>query len=121
MSDTMSDEALQHQVKDLRAMLTTIDAQLARNLSAPEGLEELKRAVDTLRTNVWAILAASRSKDYQVFIVRFRLRRAIDIARGILHDIESGATTSLHPEHSELQIILDRLRDEIGKLGRGSA
>lgn len=99
-------------------MLTTIDGQLARSSTAPEGLEDLKRAVDTLRTNVWAILAASRSKDYQVFILRFRLRRAIDISRGILRDIETGATTTLLPEHSELQIILDRLREEIGKLGR---
>ncbi len=114
----MSDKPLQQQVSDLRAMLTAIDAQLGKAATPPEGLEELKRAVDTLRTNVWAILSAARSRDYQVFLERFKLRRAIDITRGLLGDIESGASKQLLPEHSELQIILRRLNEEIGKLQR---
>ncbi|HXG45672.1 MAG TPA: hypothetical protein VNJ71_13050 [Gemmatimonadales bacterium] len=114
----MTDKPLQQQVTELRSMLTAIDAQLGKTATPPEGLEELKRAVDTLRTNVWAILSAARSKDYQVFIERFKLRRAIDITRGLLSDIESGVTRQVLPEHSELQIILRRLNEEIGKLQR---
>jgi hypothetical protein len=113
----MTDETLQQQVGQLRQMLNAIDSQLARTGSAPqEGLEDLKRAVDTLRTNVWAILSAARSKDYQVFIERFKLRRAIDITKGILADIDSGTSTHLLPEHSELQIMLKQLGEGIGRL-----
>ena len=57
-------------------------SQLNKVGDAPEGLEDLKAAVDSLRNNVWAILSASRTSNYHVNVERFRLRRAIEITKG---------------------------------------
>jgi hypothetical protein len=112
----MAEPVLTDQITALRSQLTAIDAQLARSASAPEGLEDLKAVVDNLRTSVWAILSASRASNYHVFIERFRLRRAIDILRTLVNEIEPGEGRMLHAEHSELQIIAQQLMERIGRL-----
>jgi hypothetical protein len=109
----MTESALNQQIAQLRAQLTTVDAQLARSGGNAEGLEDLKAAVDNLRTNVWAVLSASRSANYPGFITRFRLRRGIDILRQILADLEHEG--ALHPEHSEMQILMQQLHERIGR------
>lgn len=112
----MTDSDLTREIATLRGQLTTIDAQLVRNASAPEGLEDLKRAVDNLRTSVWAVLSASRSSNYTEFIARFRLRRGIDALKGIMAECETEGGRVVHPEHSELQITMDQLNERIGRL-----
>lgn len=112
----MTDTNLTKEIATLRGQLTTIDAQLVRNASAPEGLEDLKRAVDSLRTSVWAVLSASRTDNYQEFIARFRLRRGLDALKGILAECETEGGRVVHPEHSELQITMDQLNERIGRL-----
>jgi hypothetical protein len=116
----MADATLVQQVVQLRQQLTTVDAQLAKSGENAEGLEDLKAAVDNLRTSVWAVLSASRSSNYPGFITRFRLRRTIDILKQVLGDLDGGSGKALHPEHSEMQILLQQLNDRIGRL-RGQA
>jgi len=108
--------SLAEQIAELRRQLTTVDAQLAKSGEKAEGLEDLKAAVDNLRTSVWAVLSASRSSNYPGFITRFRLRRAIDILRQVMTDLESETGRTLHPEHSEMQILTQQLSDRIGRL-----
>ncbi len=115
----MTDTTLLQQIADLRRQLTTVDAQLARSGQNAEGLEDLKGAVDNLRTSVWAVLSASRSANYPAFITRFRLRRSIDGLKGILADLDSDAGKILHPEHSELQILMQQLNERVGRLRQG--
>ncbi|MFN8647505.1 MAG: hypothetical protein U0104_12125 [Gemmatimonadales bacterium] len=118
----MTQAGLEEQIAQLRAQLTTVDAQLARSVGTPEGLEDLKAAVDNVRTSVWAVLSASRSSNYPGFIARFRLRRGIDILRQIAGDLEAEGPKGLHPEHVEIQVILQQLNEKIGHLrGRGTA
>ncbi len=112
----MTDDALAQQVAALRSMLASIDSHLARAAMAPEGLEDIKGAIDNLRTNVWGILSAGRSTNYKAFVERFRLRRAIDILRTILTEIESGEAATLHPEHAELQMLAQHLAELVGLL-----
>ena len=111
----MTDDSLSVQIAALRLQLTTVDGQLAKSGSNAEGLEDLKTAVDNLRTNVWAVLSASRSANYPGFITRFRLRRSIDILKQVSGDLD-GAGGVLHPEHSEMQILMQQLNDKIGRL-----
>ena len=113
----MIDESLAEQIRQLRGQLTTIDTQLARSGQTPDGLEDLKRAVDNLRTSVWAILSASRSSNYPGFIARFRLRRGIDILRAIVADFDAEGGKTMHAEHSELQILMQQVHERIGRLG----
>lgn len=119
----MTQESLEQQIAQLRAQLTTVDTQLARSSTGtPEGLEDLKAAVDNLRTSVWAVLSASRSSNYPGFIARFRLRRGIDILRQILGDLEADGAKGLHAEHTEIQVLLQQLNERIGHLHqRGQA
>jgi hypothetical protein len=112
----MTDDSLAQQVAILRSMLTTIDGHLSRAAMAPEGLEDIKGAIDNLRTNVWGILSAGRSANYKVFVERFRLRRASEILRTILGEIDSGVAATLHPEHAELQLLAQQLVERIGHL-----
>ena len=115
----MTDNTLAQQIDALRRQLTTVDAQLARSGQNAEGLEDLKGAVDNLRTSVWAVLSASRTANYPGFITRFRLRRSIDILKTILADLDSDSGRILHPEHSELQILMQQLNERVGRLRQG--
>ena len=112
----MAEESLSHQVVTLRNMLNVFDAQLAQTATPPGGLEDLKRAVDNLRTSVWAVLSAAGSANFQASLERFKLRRLIDFTRGILAEMDGGGMTTLHPEHAELQIISQQLVERIGRL-----
>jgi hypothetical protein len=112
----MTNDPLSQQIAQLRQQLTTVDAQLAKSDGTAEGLEDLKAAVDNLRTSVWAVLSASRSSNYPGFITRFRLRRSIDILKQVLGDLEGATGQALHPEHSEMQILMQQLHERIGRL-----
>jgi ABC-type phosphate transport system auxiliary subunit len=112
----MTDDSLSVQIAALRLQLTTVDGQLAKSGSNAEGLEDLKTAVDNLRTNVWAVLSASRSANYPGFITRFRLRRSIDILKQVSGDLDAAGSQGLHPEHSEMQILMQQLNEKIGRL-----
>ena len=111
----MADEPLAQQLSNLRTLLDDVDARLSRAPAVPAGLEDLKRSVDTLRTNMWAILSAGHGASASVRVERLKLRRAIEGIKAV----RSGLTTpgaTLHPEHVELQLIARELADQIGKL-----
>jgi hypothetical protein len=84
----MADEPLAQQLATLRSLLNEVDTRLARAPVAPPGLEDLKRSVDTLRTNMWAIMSAGHG----------------------------AMATTFHPEHTELQLLARQLAEQIGKL-----
>jgi hypothetical protein len=115
----MTDQGLSGEIDQLRGQLAKVEAQLAKSAGAPEGLEDLKAAVDSLRISVWAVLSASRSSNYPGFIARFRLRRGIEILRSILADLETEAGRAPQPEHSELQILMQQLNEKVGRLRTG--
>jgi hypothetical protein len=112
----MTEEPLAKQLSTLRSLLAEVDTRLARAPVAPPGLEELKRSVDALRNNMWAILSAGHGVHAPVRIERLKLRRAIDGIRAISTALESPGGRTLHPEHAELQILARKLADQIGQL-----
>ncbi len=112
----MAEEPLAKQLATLRSLLDEVDTRLARAPVAPPGLEELKRSVDVLRNNMWAILSAGHGVNAPVRIERLKLRRAIDGIRAISDALESPTGRTLHPEHAELQLLAHKLADQIGQL-----
>ena len=112
----MADEPLTQQLVTLRSLLDDVDARLARAPATPAGLEDLKRSVDTLRTNMWAILSAGQGASASVRVERLKLRRAVEGLRGVRASLTSPGAGTLHPEHIELQLIARELASEIGKL-----
>ena len=111
----MADEPLAQQLVALRSLLDDVDARLTRAPAVPAGLEDLKRSVDTLRTNMWAVLSAGHGASAPVRVERLKLRRAIEGIKAVRASI-SGPGAALHPEHVELQLIARDLADQIGKL-----
>lgn len=112
----MADEPLAQQLVKLRSLLDDVDARLARAPVAPAGLEDLKRSVDTLRTNVWAVLSAGHGATAKVRVERLKLRRAIDGIKAVRASLTADGGGVLHPEHVELQLLARELASDIGKL-----
>lgn len=112
----MSEEPLVQQLVTVRGLLDEVDARLARAPVIPEGLEDLKTSVDTLRTNMWAILSAGQGTVAQVRIERLKLRRAIEALRAIRASLGPEWAGALHAEHTELQGVARELAEHIDKL-----
>lgn len=112
----MANEPLAQQLVTLRSLLDEVDARLTRTPAVPAGLEDLKRSVDTLRTNMWAILSAGHGALAPVRVERLKLRRAIDGIKAVRASLASPEGGTLHPEHIELQLIARELANDIGKL-----
>ena len=92
----MADEPLTQQLVTLRSLLDDVDARLARAPAAPAGLEDLKCSVDTLRTNMWAILSAGQASA-SVRVERLKLRRAVEDLRAVRASLISPGAGTLHP------------------------
>jgi len=112
----MTTEPLAQQLSTLRDLLNDVDRRLSQVPVAPPGLEELKRSVDTLRTNMWAILSAGHGVQAPVRVERLKLRRAIEGLRAISAALASNDQRTLHPEHLELQVLARQLADQIDQL-----
>ena len=78
------------QVASLRAMLDTLEAQLASGNLGTSGLEELKSALDDLRLRAWGLLTAASSDDPHGFQERFRTRRGTEMCRALSSDVRTG-------------------------------
>src|SRR5215208_8238307 len=111
----MENEPLAQQLVMLRSLLDEVDARLTRAPALPEGLEDLKRSVDTLRTNMWAVLSAGHGAMAPIRVERLKLRRAIEGIKAVRAGLNSGGGT-LHPEHVELQLVARELAEQIGKI-----
>ncbi|HZN97043.1 MAG TPA: hypothetical protein VFB61_04865 [Gemmatimonadales bacterium] len=112
----MADEPLAQQLVKLRSLLDDVDARISRAPVAPAGLEDLKRSVDTLRTNMWAVLSAGHGTMAKVRVERLKLRRAIDGIKAVRASLTADGGGGLHPEHAELQLLARELANDIGKL-----
>ena len=112
----MANEPLAQQLVMLRSLLDDVDARLTRAPVLPAGLDDLKRSVDTLRTNMWAILSAGHGALAPIRVERLKLRRAIEGIKAVRASLTSPAGGTLHPEHIELQLVARELADQIGKI-----
>jgi hypothetical protein len=106
----MTTEPLARQLSTLRDLLNDVDSRLSRVPVAPPGLEDLKRSVDTLRTNMWAILSAGHGAKAPVRVEGPKLRRAIEGLRAISAAIASHGQRTLHLER---QLLARQLADQI--------
>jgi hypothetical protein len=112
----MADETLAQQLVKLRGLLDDVDARLSRAPVVPAGLEDLKRSVDTVRTNMWAILSAGHGAVASVRVERLKLRRAIEGIKAVRANLTAPEGGTLHPEYIELQLVARELAEQIEKL-----
>ena len=79
-----------------------IEAEVAAGTIPSEGMEDFKRAIDEARMRIWAVLMSANDSDPAAYLERFRIRRAIEICRGIHRDLDEGEMRADHPESDEL-------------------
>jgi hypothetical protein len=96
------------EVANLRAMLDTVEAQLASRDLHTSGLEEFKSALDDLRLRAWGLLTAASSDDPQGFQQRFRTRRGTEMCRALSSDVRTG---KLSGRQSDLPALSAAARD----------
>ena len=105
----------------IRASLQSIEARLQRGALPPEGLADLKSAIDDARLRVWAALSAAGAPDAEDVLLRFRLRRAVEICTNVLRDLEAETLGQQQRELLELREVTQRLADRITSRVRGKA
>ena len=103
----------------IRATLQAIDARLDRGTFPEAGLADLKSALDDARLRVWAALSAGRGPQGEAVLLRFRLRRAVDICASVLRDLEDDTLGAHQRELLELRAVAQRLDARIAGLVRG--
>ena len=86
-------------VKELNDQLKLIAAH------PPEGLQDLKSAVDDVRLQLWGVLMSSSAQGEKDFGERFRLRRATEILQGLLRDADAGQLKLTSKEAAELGVV----------------
>ena len=98
----MADVELTKQVGSIKAVLESIEAQVARGRVPTETLGQIKTSVDEVRLRLWAIMSAASTGEYESFVQRFRLRRATEICRDLAKDIRAGKAGTNHAEFKAL-------------------
>jgi hypothetical protein len=110
----MAPDQLAAQLASIRDTLNALEAQLLHIRIPPEGIEDFKAAVDSIRTSTWALLSASRSTRGDEFVQRFVLRRTCDMCRRVLADLEAGRFRTKPAELGELGGLASRIAEGIG-------
>jgi len=92
-----------------------IESEVAAGRIPDEGMEDFKRAIDEARMRIWAVLTAANDADPAAFLERFRLRRAIEICRGVERDLADGTMSRSHQEVAELSEVVAALGRSLGR------
>ena len=116
----MQESALPNPLATARATIQSIDAALLRYGLLPSGMEDLKSAIDDVRLRLWAMISASSASDPDGVLLRFRLRRAQEICRSVLADLDSDDPGAHQRELTELRDAASRMVERITAVVRGS-
>ena len=105
----MADDDLRRGMDELRSALNIIEE--GSSISAPPaaGLRDLGQAVDNVRKSAWAVLTAEHSGDYQGFLAKIRVRRAIELCQDVLTDLYSDTISPDMPGLAVLTATLTEL------------
>ncbi len=98
----MANDDIGKRIAYLKSALSLIERDFEQGHAPPDGLDELKVAVDGIRSNVWAVLSAANDDNYDQFVGRFRMRRGTEICERLITDIERGTITARTPDVDRL-------------------
>ena len=107
----MGEPSFGEHVSTLNSTLRAIEVRLALGRAPVEGLEDFKSALDDMRLRLWGLLGATETEDYRGFQERFRIRRAIEMSRGLSSDLRAGSISGRYAE-------LNNLREAAAELGQ---
>jgi hypothetical protein len=99
--------------RTIRATVQAIEDKLRRGSVPEEGLDDFKAAIDDARLRLWAVIAAVGSSEPEALLLRFRLRRASEICRSVIADLDAG---TLGQHQRELLELRDTARAMVDRL-----
>jgi hypothetical protein len=109
MAQTSHDDT----IRTIRATVQAIESKLRRGDLPEEGLADFKAAIDDARLRLWAVISVGGSSDPQALLLRFRLRRASEICRSVIADLD-GRTLGQHQR--ELLELRETAREMVSRL-----
>lgn len=114
----MSKEKVIEQIHQLQKALEEIEKRLTETELPLAVLEDFKMAVDHTRMTVWALLSAPQGDQFEVAaaIVRFRVKRTIEMCRQIVLDIDTSELTIDSPELQQFQEVVKATLERIDRL-----
>lgn len=107
-------------IQSIRATVQSIELKLRQGELPEEGLDDLKRAIDDARLRLWAAISAAASSEPGTVLLGFRLRRAIEICRGVSADLDAGTLGEHQRELLELREAARAMTERLTASIRGS-
>jgi hypothetical protein len=109
MAQTSHDDT----IRTIRATVQAIEGKLRRGDLPEEGLADFKAAIDDARLRLWAVISVGGSSDPPALLLRFRLRRASEICRSVIADLDAGT----QGEHQRALLDLrETAREKVSRL-----
>jgi hypothetical protein len=108
----MAEPSLADQMAALSSLLRVIEVRLALSRPPVEGIEEFRIVLDDMRLRLWGLLG-SAGGEVQEFQERFRIRRAIELCRGLSADLKAGSVSGRQPGLGPLTEAALELRQSI--------
>jgi len=102
---------------EVRAKIQDVDWILSSGRFPPEGMLDLKSAVDDLRNRIWALVTAAGAEEPPKVLARFRARRAAEMLRAARQDLRDG---HLALERNEMLALSEASRDLLTAAGAPS-
>jgi uncharacterized protein (DUF433 family) len=116
----MADTTQESTIRGIRATVQAIETKLRRGDLPEEGLADLKAAIDDSRLRLWAVISAAGSGEPEAVLLRFRLRRAAEICRGVVADLDGGTLGQHQRELLELREAAREMTRRVDASIRGS-
>ena len=110
--------SLAEQVQQLKAQLEQIDNKLQTEPLPIVALEDLKNAVDHLRSTLWALMTDESPDAVTSKLITFRLVRATEICRQVQLDIDASEIGIDSPHLPKLREALRLTTDRVERLYR---
>jgi hypothetical protein len=99
--------------RTIRATVQAIEDKLRRGDLPEEGLADFKAAIDDARLRLWAVISVVGSSEPEALLLRFRLRRASEICRGVITDLDAG---TLGQNQRELLELRETAREMVSRI-----
>jgi hypothetical protein len=110
--------SLAEQVRLLKAQLEQIDKKLQSEPLPIVALEDLKGAVDQLRSTLWALMTHDSPDAVTSKLITFRLVRAAEICRQVQLDIDASEVGISSPQLPKLREALRLTMERVERLYR---
>jgi hypothetical protein len=113
----MHQRALLAEIQQLKKGLQEVETRLAGEALPLPLLEEFKEAVDHVRTTLWAVISSKADPDsISSTIVSLRMKRATEMCRQIILDMDAHEIGMESPELPRLREILKLTHERVHRL-----